>query len=227
MAARGDPKLERGPVPQPIRVALIDDDLRTRHAWEALIGNTPGFECVGGFGSIEEALSRRSSWASADVVLLDIGLPGMSGSEAVGELVEERPQRAVVMLTVHDDERRIFESIVRGARGYLLKSTRPARLLEALREACSGGAPMSPSVADKALTLFRRYAPPPERPERLSPRETEILGLLAQGFSYARAAERLDISINTVRDHIRSIYEKLHAHSKSEAVVKALRANLL
>jgi DNA-binding NarL/FixJ family response regulator len=174
-------------------------------------------------GSVEEAL-RVAPSAPPDVVLLDIHLPGMRGSLAVEKLAQRFRGAVVLMHTVYEEDDLIFESLVHGASGYLLKRTPPARLLEAIGEARSGGAPMSPEIASKVLGLFRRIGPPSEPLERLTPQESRLLSAIAEGQSYREAANALDVSINTVRTHIRSIYEKLHVHTKSEAVAKAMRS---
>ena len=214
----------------PIRVAIVEDDPPTRDGLALLIGGTPGYECVGAYPSVEDAL-RSPCWgdraAAPDVLLLDIHLPGMLGSEGVKVFQERSASTQVMMLTVYAEQDRVFESICNGACGYLLKKTPPARLLEAIREAYEGGAPMSPEIARKVVTLFRQTAPPAETDRRLTPQETRLLGLLAEGYSYQNAAHRMNVSVNTVRNYIRSIYEKLHVHSKSEAVSKALRQRLI
>ena len=208
-----------------IRVAIVEDDRAARQGLAQLIGGTPGFTCVGQWNSAEEALLRCAE--APDVLLLDIQLPGMSGTDSVKIFHEKYPALPIVMLTVFDDNDRVFESICNGACGYLLKKTPPARLLEAVREAHDGGAPMTPEIARQVLYLFRRNAPPPEADHQLSPRELRVLALLSEGYSYANIAGQLEISINTVRNHVRSSYEKLHVHSASEAVSKALRKRLI
>jgi DNA-binding NarL/FixJ family response regulator len=207
-------------------VAIIEDDRTTRDGLATLISGTPGFECVGRYGSVEEAL-RAPREHAARVLLLDVNLPGLSGSEGVRSIRARWPATEVLMLTAYADQARVFESICNGAVGYLLKKTPPARLLDAIREAASGGAPMSPEVARGVVTLFRKTAPAVPRAEPLTPQELRLLQLLADGHSYQAAAERLDISVNTVRSYIRNVYEKLHVHSKSEAVSKALRRGLI
>jgi DNA-binding NarL/FixJ family response regulator len=210
----------------PIRVALVEDDFRMREALRMLLDGTPGFEVVGAFGSVEEAL-RRPVGNRPDVVLLDINLPGMSGSDGVGPLKERFRDPVVLMLTVLEDEDRIFRSLCNGASGYVLKKTPPARLLEQVGEAATGGAPMSPEIAAKVVRLFRTVAPQPRVGPALTPTERQLLALLAEGHSYQQAATRLEISVNTVRNHVRSIYDKLQVHSKSEAVSRALRSGLI
>lgn len=210
-----------------IQVAIVDDDGVLRHGLAMLVDGAPGFRCVGEFGTAEDAL-RKAEETAADVLLLDVHLPGMPGPEAVRLFRQAAPRMQIIMLSVYSDDERVFESICSGACGYLLKKTPPSKLLESIREARDGGAPMSPEVARRVVTLFRRFAPsPPATGEHLTARELEVLSLLADGYSYDNVAARLDITVNTVRNYVRSIYEKLHVHSKSEAVSKALRAGLL
>jgi DNA-binding NarL/FixJ family response regulator len=210
----------------PIRVAVIEDDRATREGLGILVGGTPGYLCVGTFRSVEEAL-RPLERDAADVLLLDINLPGMPGSEGVRVLRARHPGLQVLMLTVFAGQDRVFESLCNGACGYLLKKTPPGRLLEAIREVHEGGAPMSPEVARQVVAVFQKTAPPEQPSERLTPQEVRLLGLLAKGDSYQEVGDTLDISLNTVRTYIRSIYEKLHVHSKSEAVSKALRSRII
>jgi DNA-binding NarL/FixJ family response regulator len=175
---------------------------------------------------VEEALERVGS-DPPDVVLTDIGLPGMDGIEGVRRLKERHPGLVILMLTVYDDDGRVFDALCAGACGYLLKKTPPARLLEAVREAHEGGAPMTPEIARKVVALFQKTARPEQLDEDLTPHEIRLLKLLAEGYSYQDAADTFGVSINTLRNHIRSIYDKLHVHSKSEAVSKALRYRLI
>jgi DNA-binding NarL/FixJ family response regulator len=210
----------------PLPVALVEDDRVLRESLRALVAGTPGFQCVAAAGSVEEALRTRVE-PPPRVVLLDIHLPGMSGADGVVPLLERWPHAVVVMHTVYDEDDKVLTSLCNGAVGYVLKRTPPARLLEALREAHEGGAPMSPAIARKVVALFRRTAPRAAGGEALTPQETRLLAQLAQGASYADAAAELGVSLNTVRTHIRSIYEKLHVHSKSAAVARALRAGLI
>ncbi len=213
------------PSSEPIRVAIVEDDRPTREGLALLIGGTPGYACVGSYFSVEEAL-RLIRGRAPNVLLLDIHLPGMLGSEGVKVFREKYPSIQVMMLTIYAEQDKVFESICNGACGYLLKKTPPARLLEAIREAHEGGSPMSPEIARKVVTLFRQAAPP-ERVDQLTPQETRLLALLAEGYSYQMSAHQLNISVNTVRNYIRSIYEKLHVHSRSEAVSKALRSRII
>jgi DNA-binding NarL/FixJ family response regulator len=209
-----------------IRVAIIEDDRAVREGLGMIIGATPGYECTAKFYSVEEAL-RLMNGTPPDVLLLDIHLPGMLGSEAVRVFREKYPSLQVLMLTIYDGQDKVFESICNGACGYLLKKTPPAKLLEAIREAHEGGAPMSPEIARKVITLFQQSGAPEKFDEPLTPQETRLLKLLSEGYSYQNSAGQMNISINTVRNYIRSIYDKLHVNTKSEAVSKALRHRLI
>jgi len=209
-----------------LAVGIVEDDRGTREGLAALIGGTPDFRCVGTYGSVEDAMKRMAD-AVPDVLLLDIHLPGLTGSEGVRLLREKYPTTQVLMLTVFADEERVFESLCNGACGYLLKKTPPARLLEALVEAHRGGSPMSPEIARKVVVALQatRHLKRPD--QTLTPHEARIVKMLADGDSYQEVGDRLGITVNTVRNHIRRIYEKLHVHTKSEAVSKALRTRLI
>jgi DNA-binding NarL/FixJ family response regulator len=207
-------------------VALIEDERHIREALEALINGHEGYRCMGAFRSMEEALSRP--WPRVpDVVLVDIGLPGMSGLEGLRYLRERCPTAALVMLTVYEDDERIFDALCAGACGYLLKRTPSAKLLENLREAKLGGAPMSPEVARRVISLFRTVRPPARANYDLTPHEVRLLKLLVDGHNYKSAAAELGVTFHTVAFHVQNIYEKLQVHSKSEAVAKALRHRLI
>lgn len=210
----------------PTTVAIVEDDARMREAVQQLIDAEPDFRCRGVYGSAEQAL-RSLGGFPADLLLLDIHLPGMPGSEAVRLFHDRFPQTRVVMFTVFEDDARIFTSLCNGATGYVLKKTPPAKLFQALRDARDGGAPLSPEIARRVVDLFRKMRPQELASEALTATEVRLLALLAEGHSYQSAADRMAISINTVRDHVRSIYEKLHVHSKSAAVSKALRAGII
>jgi DNA-binding NarL/FixJ family response regulator len=212
--------------PRDIGVAVVEDDAALREGLAMLLRGTPGYRLLGTFGSVEEALSGLPA-LSPDVLLLDIHLPGMMGSDGVRHLRAKLPRMQVLMLTVFAEEDKVFDSICNGACGYLLKKTPPARLLEAIREAHEGGSPMSPEIARKVITLFRKTHEPANASERLTPHEARLLKLLSEGHSYQSAGGELGITVNTVRNYIRSIYEKLHVHSKSEAVSKALKSRLI
>jgi DNA-binding NarL/FixJ family response regulator len=210
------------PAKRAIRVVLVEDQRRTREGLASLINGSPGMQVAAQFGSAEEALRSVLS-TSPDVILSDLGLPGMGGIELVGRLHELLPKTPILVLTVHAEDRHVFESLCNGAVGYLVKDVDPARLLSSIRELHEGGAPMSPEIARRVVQMFQKFAPRKEAEVRLSGRELDVLQLLAQGHSYKTCADRLSISHDTVRFHVRNIYDRLHVHSKSEAAVKALK----
>ena len=205
----------------PIRVAVVEDDAKLRQTLEAFINRSAGMRFVAGYGSAEAALKALPG-DRPDIVLMDIRLPGMSGVECVSHLRKAVPAAKAVMLTAFEDADDVFQSLTVGAYGYLLKSAEPARLREAIREAHQGGSPISGSVARKIVEYFRGATPADVPAEGtlvpLSPREVEILRLLASGHAYKQIADGLGASINTVRTHIKRIYEKLHVHSRTEAI---------
>jgi len=209
-----------------IRVALVEDQRRTREGLQALIEGSQGFLCVAAWRSMEEALSADCS-AVPHVLLLDLGLPGMSGIEGIVPMRQRYPDTAIVILTVYEDSERVFEALCAGANGYLLKNTPPVKLLDSLRDAVMGGSPMSPEIARRVVELFRRFRPPEKAQYNLTPHELRLLKFLVEGHSYKTAAAELGVSVNTIAFHIQNIYGKLQVHSKSEAVVRALRENLL
>jgi DNA-binding NarL/FixJ family response regulator len=211
---------------QTIDVAIIEDQNDVREGLAFLISDTAGYSCAGAWSSIEEALSSSDRTAPR-VILLDLGLPGMSGIEGAGLLRERWPEAQILILTVYNDDDRIFAAMCAGACGYLLKNTSPARLLEAIREVAEGGAAMSPSVARRVLHLFQQFRPPEKTERRLTPQELRLLRLLGDGHHYKTAAAELQVSVHTVNFYLKNIYEKLQVHSKSEAVAKALRAGLI
>jgi DNA-binding NarL/FixJ family response regulator len=213
------------PPPTVIEVALVEDRREIRESLALLIGGTEGFKCIGSYRSMEEALEKLKPH-QPHLLLSDIGLPGMSGIEGVAILKERYPNLLILMLTVYDDDERIFDAMCAGASGYLLKKTPPARLLDSLKEVANGGAPMSPEVARRVIALFREIRPP-DRHYELTPHETRLLKLLVAGHNYKTAATELGVTVHTVSFHLRSIYEKLQVHSKSEAVAKALQNRLV
>ena len=209
-----------------IKVVLIEDLRDVREGLAVLINGSAGFRCLASFRTMEDAL-RSIDGQMPDVVLTDIGLPGISGVEGIRILKERHPELPIVALTVYDDDEDVFDALCAGASGYLLKNTPPARLLESLKEVVSGGAPMSPEVARRVIKLFREFRPPDRSPSRLTQQETELLKLIVDGHSYKTAAVKLDISTSTVSFHLQNIYNKLQVHSKTEAVAKALRNHLV
>src|SRR5262245_59872699 len=209
------------PPPVMIEVAIVEDRREIRESLALLIGGTDGFKCTGSYRSMEEALDKLKHH-QPHILLSDIGLPGMSGTEGIAILKQRYPELLILMLTVYDDDERIFDAMCGGASGYLLKKTPPAKLLESLKEAVGGGAPMSPEVARRVIGLFRAVRPPGRAVYQLTPHETPLLKLFVEGHIYKTAAAELGVSVNTVNFHVRNIYEKLQVHTRSEAVAKAL-----
>jgi DNA-binding NarL/FixJ family response regulator len=209
-----------------LKIAIVEDQRELREGLATLINGTQGFRCTGTYRSMEDALDRIGA-DLPDLVLSDIGLPGMSGIEGIRLLKERYPGLVVLMLSVYDDDERIFDALCAGASGYLLKTTPPARLLDALREAAGGGGPMSPEVASRVITLFREIRPPERSGYDLTPHEVRLLKLIVEGHNYKTAAAELGVSVHTIDFHLRNIYGKLQVHSKSEAVAKALRDRLV
>lgn len=212
--------------PEAIKVALIEDQQVLREGLAFLLDGTEGFRCTGSFGSMEQAYKRIGDDVP-QVVLVDIGLPGMSGIEGIRLLKGRWPELLCITLTVYEDDEKIFDALCAGASGYLLKRTSPARLVESLREVVNGGAPMSPEVASRVISLFKHVRPPERADYHLTPHELRLLKMLVEGHSYKTAAAELGSSVNTIGTHMQSIYRKLQVHSKSEAVVKALRSGLV
>ena len=211
---------------QNTRIAIIEDERELREGLQSLINLTPNLSCVKSFGTMETAL-REIRDDEIDLVLTDIGLPKISGIEGTQILREKFPELPVVILTVHEENEKIFQALCAGASGYLLKNTPPKQIIEAINEVLSGGAPMSPDVARRVVTLFRKFAPPEISDYKLTEQEKQILKMLVDGHHYKTAAHELGISIHTVSFHLRNIYSKLHVHSKTEAVAKALREGLV
>jgi len=210
----------------PINVAIIEDHREFRDYLTALISGTEGFECIGSFRSVEDALPKVNAHVP-DVILLDIGLPGMNGIEGIRLLKERHPEVLFLTLTVHDDDERIFDALCAGASGYLLKKTQPGQLIASVKEAAQGGAPMSPEVARRVIRLFREIRPPERADYNLTPHEVRILKLLVEGHNYKTAAAKLGVAPTTINFHLQNIYQKLQVHSKTEAVAKALRNRLI
>jgi DNA-binding NarL/FixJ family response regulator len=209
-----------------IKVAIIEDRAEIREGLAALIARTGGFELTGRYRSMEEALEKIGD-DLPDAVLVDLGLPRMSGTEGIRILKRLYPNLALLVLTVYDDDARIFDALCAGACGYLLKKTPAAKIVEGIREVLNGGAPMSPEVARRVVEVFRLVRPPARSDYQLTPHETRLLRLLIDGHNYKTASAELGISVNTVSYHMRRIYEKLQVHSKSEAVSKALRDGVI
>ncbi len=209
-----------------IKVAIIEDQRNIRDCLSFLVSGTEGFSCTGSYRTMEEALDKIPH-AMPHIVLSDIGLPGMDGIKGVRILKERYPDLVILMLSVYNDDERIFDAICAGATGYLLKKTQPARLIDSLKEAVEGGAPMSPEVARRVMEIFREFHPLERVDYNLTPHETRLLKLFVQGHNYKTAAAELGLSVNTISFHVRNIYDKLQVHSRSEAVAKALRNRLV
>jgi DNA-binding NarL/FixJ family response regulator len=213
--------------PTEIRVAVFEDNDQLRESLCELIDNADLLNCSGTFADANH-VERKITKSLADVVIMDIDLPGMNGIDAVKIIHEKFPSIRVLMQTVFDDNDKIFAAIRAGASGYILKKAAPAKIIEAIHETYNGGAPMTPSIAEKVLNMFRIQTQETQAEKiDLSEREKEILTLLVKGKSYKMIAADCFISIDTVNSHIKNIYEKLHVHSKSEAVVKAINQKLI
>ena len=209
-----------------MKVVVIEDLREVREGLTALINGTQGFKCIGSYFSMEAALPRLAD-DKPDVILTDIGLPGMSGIEGTAIMRKQFPNVPILALTIYDNDHQVFDALCAGATGYLLKNTAPARLLEAIKEAADGGSPMSPEVARRVVRLFREFRPPEHAAYHLTSQETELLKLLIEGHYKKTAAHEMGISTNTVSFHLKNIYLKLQVHSKTEAVAKALREKLI
>jgi DNA-binding NarL/FixJ family response regulator len=205
-----------------IRVSIVEDDESIREGLRAIINGSQGFACVSAHASAEDAMAHLPD-VQADVVLMDINLPKMSGIQCVRHLKQRQPSAHVLMLTVYEDGDSIFDSLAAGASGYLLKRTPPAKIIEAIQEVHAGGSPMSSGIARKVVQSFHRMGLSQQEGENLTKREEEILALLARGYRYKEIADELFISVETVRSHLHSVYEKLHVRSRTEAVVKYLK----
>jgi DNA-binding NarL/FixJ family response regulator len=211
---------------EPVRVVIIEDDRLIRDGLSRLINAAPGYHCTAAFRSMEDALARP--WSEVPrVALVDIGLPGLSGIEGLAILSEKYPGVSLLMLTVYEDDERIFQALCAGACGYLLKKTAPDKLLAGLGEVLEGGVPMSPEIARRVLRLFRDIRPPQPVSANLTPHELRLLKLLVEGHNYQSAAQELGVTFSTINFHMQNIYGKLQVHSKAEAVAKALRHRLV
>ncbi len=211
-----------------IKVAIVEDNNTIREGLAALISGTEGYECIGTYNRCESFLDELPE-KSVDVVLMDIGLPGISGIEGIKKAKEIDPDIDILMLTVYEDNSVVFEALCAGACGYLVKKTPPSRLLEAIKEVHEGGSPMSSNIARQVINVFQQNAEIEKENEeyKLTKREKEVLFKLSEGNNYQEIAEGLFISVDTVRHHIRNIYSKLHVHSQSEAVAKAIRRGII
>jgi DNA-binding NarL/FixJ family response regulator len=209
-----------------ITLWVIEDNDTYRNTIAALLGSTEGMRCTHAFGSCEEALKALEDEFAPEIILMDIGLPGISGIEGLARIKAISPSTGVIMLTVFDDEKQIFEAICSGASGYLLKSAEPHVIIGAVRQVLGGGAPIDARIARKVLDMFSRLSVPMGE-YGLTGREKEILRLIVDGLTAKGIAERLFLSFHTVDTHVKNIYTKLQVHSRSGAVAKAFKERLL
>lgn len=210
----------------PITVAIVEDNPDYRTGISYILKTSPTCMIVGEFANAEDFLDEVDE-ILPDVVLMDIGLPGISGIEATSTIKQKYPRIQVIILSVFEDDDNVFRAICAGAIGYVAKPVMPQQLLEAVENAFNGGTPMSPHIARKVIEMFKQHAPPPKADYHLTERELDVLERLVQGDDYKQIADKLFLSIFTVRAHLRNIYDKLHVHSKSQAVSKALNEGLV
>jgi DNA-binding NarL/FixJ family response regulator len=204
-----------------IRICIVEDDHLIRDGFALLINSTYGYYVVNTYSNCEDALKNLAS-DNPDVILMDIELPGMNGIEGIERIKKLRPKVNIIVVTVYDNDQLVFQALCAGAGGYLTKNMQPARLLEAIKDIQEGGAPMSTNIARMVVSSFQK-----NRNSPLTPRETEVLELLAKGKSYSSIAEQLFVDKETIRTHIKNIYWKLEVHSKAEAIEKALKNKLI
>jgi DNA-binding NarL/FixJ family response regulator len=211
-----------------INVAIVEDNDTIREGLAALINGTTGYTSVGLFRDCESFLEKLSS-LDVNVVLMDIALPGMNGIEGVKEAKKIKSDTDILMLTIYEDSEKVFDALCAGACGYLVKKTPPSKLLDAIKEVNEGGSPMSSQIARQVITAFKESKDLKDDKQEfeLSAREKEVITLLASGNNYQQIADQLFISVDTVRHHIKNIYKKLHVHTQSEAVAKAIRKKII
>ena len=210
-----------------IRVCLFEDNTQLRESLFNLVDASDGFVCVGSFANCEDVIEKISS-VKPDVILMDIELPGTNGIDAVRLIKEKFPEAKILMETIFEDDEKVFQSVCNGAEGYILKNTPPEEILDAIKEIYHGGAPMTPVIALKVMRMFKQnLSSNKDESFNLSSREKEILKCLVEGMSYKLIAANCFISTDTVHGHIKNIYKKLQVHSKSEAVVKAIKSKII
>lgn len=209
-----------------IKLLIYEDNAQLREGLTMLIDGSEGFSVLAAFRNCSNVVHEVKTYRP-DVILMDIDMPGVNGLEGLKQIREIDGEVKVLMLTVFDDHQNIFQALQSGANGYILKKTPPARLLEYIQEASTGGAPMTASVAAQVLKMFSQMNLPADKDYNLSDREKQVLQLLVNGYSYKMIAAEMFIAMDTVRSHIKKIYEKLHVNSKSEAVAKAFRDKIV
>ncbi len=210
-----------------IRITIVEDKKNTREGLAVLLGLSEKICCINKYAKAEDMLDKLNA-DNPDIILMDIGLPGISGIEATKIVKTEKPNCEIIILTVQEDDNSIFRALCAGASSYLLKDTPPSDLIEAIIDTHNGGSPMSSRIARRVVTLFQdKFPPAKESKIQITHREQEVLSNLASGYSYLAIASNLCIATDTVRFHIRNIYQKLHVHSQSAAVAKAIREELI
>lgn len=206
-----------------IKVGIVEDNEYMREGWETFISHENDLSVIGSFGSCEEAFESKAIHR-VDLMIMDIGLPGMSGIEGVKYMREHHPDVNIIMATVHDDDDHIFDALKAGAVGYLMKKVTPDEMVSAIRDAQEGGSPITPNIARKVINTFQQAA---EIEEELTERELQILKQLATGRSYAAIGKEIYLSVDGVRHHIRNIYQKLEVHTRSEAIAKGISKKII
>lgn len=211
-----------------IKVIVVEDNDAIREGLKILIDGTEGYNCIVAYPRCDVMLKTLEK-LNPDVLLMDLGLPGMSGIEGIKKAKAILPELTILVLTVYEENDLVFDALCAGACGYLVKKTPPSKLLEAIQEAYQGGSPMSANIARKVIDFFQQKKQflPQKQQSILTPREKEILSGLVEGKSFKAIADSLFISIETVRFHFRNIYKKLHVHSQSEAVAKAIKEGII
>jgi len=209
-----------------IIVAIVEDNKDYRNGIHYVLRMSKGISVAGEYQNAEELIDNVDKIAP-DVILMDIGLPGLSGIDATKIINNKYPRIKIVILSVYEDDDNVFKAICAGAIGYMAKPVMPDQLLDAVEYAFDGGTPMSPHIARRVLEMFKKFVPPPEADYNLTERELEVLNYLVQGLDYKQIAENMFLSVFTIRAHIRNVYDKLHVHSKSQAVSKALKEHIL
>lgn len=209
-----------------IEIGIVEDNVKIRNLIQKFLDMQESMSCKAAFDSVEEMLEHLKENQSPDVLLMDIQLPGMSGIEGISIIKKEYPDIEIIMLTIYHDSHKIFDSLCAGASGYLLKHTSLPEIKESIEALVQGGAPMSPQIARKVIQHFKQPEPQNKPESDLTSRELDIVNGLVDGLSYKLIADRYDISIDTVRAHIRNIYKKLHVNSKAEVIAKSLRGEI-
>jgi len=216
---------EQRPKEKTVTVWLVEDNATYRKTIATAINQLPDVRCSNAFASCEDALAALKPAEGPDVILLDLGLPGLSGLDGIAQFKALSPKTAIIILSALDDQQKVFKAICAGASGYLLKASPLAKIKEAIQDVLHGGSPLSPQVARSVLNMFSSLAPA-KQDYGLSPREAQVLQLMIEGLLMKEIAARLEVSYHTVDTHLRNIYGKLHVQTRSHAVAKALKERL-